>query len=188
MSNQQCPCAELFKIGDDYTLEHHPDCLIANAEKFGQLIRESAEHLRGQLFKATTPPDEKPVWWGVESCEGFLSDTERDAAHRLCQRHVEIYSQAKPTTEFSATVTCRSCDYQYDVKQELPHGARSFHWACPQCELKTFIWFDKEAATADMKMSLTDFDAIEQLLESAGEFGCLYEDAHGNIVLESGER
>lgn len=22
----QCPCAELFKIGDDYTREHHPDC------------------------------------------------------------------------------------------------------------------------------------------------------------------
>lgn len=26
MTAETCPCAELFKIGDDYTREHHVDC------------------------------------------------------------------------------------------------------------------------------------------------------------------
>lgn len=183
MSSQQCPCAELFKIGDDYTLLHHPDCGIAKAEKFGQLTEQ-----------------------GI------------DAAKQACQRYVEIYSQAKPIASFSATVVCRMCEHQYQVKQEVPNASKCIHWACPLCDHKTWMWFNEQVAIdslesrmpAPLGMALTcmeainalmdsmdyqgprlsssdDLATIQKLLESKGPDACIYEDPHGNIILESGE-
>lgn len=107
---------------------------------------------------------------------GRLIEEGVDAAKRACQKYVEIYSQAKPTTEFNAAVNCRLCGLHYEVKLEVPHGSKSVRWSCPQCEHKTCVWFNEQDAIDDLEASLQDYHvtpesiATMSLSESNGVF------------------
>lgn len=107
----QCPCAELFKIGDDYTREHHELCTANND---------------GRIFAPTTPPGQKPEWWGVESMQvaAPVPDYRITGEGRIINERLVF--------DFSVDGYCPTCHQDYSAIASQV-AETEIQWSCPHC-------------------------------------------------------